>query len=132
MTARYDTIDSNQERFARQIVDSAFCVHRQLGPGLLESVYEACFVYELMKRGLRCMRQTTIPIVYENLHFEEGFRLDVMVEDLIICELKAIETLQPVHIAQLLTYLRLSNRRLGFLINFNVRLIKQGIKRVIR
>ncbi len=120
-----------EERVATAIVDAAFAVHKELGPGLLEQVYEVCFCHELAKRRLSYDRQVVVPIVYDNITFDEGFRLDVLVEDLIICELKAVETVHPVFTAQLLTYLKLTEKRLGFLINFNVSLIKDGIDRVI-
>jgi len=120
-----------EEKVAKAIVDAAFSVHKELGPGLLEQVYEVCFCHELAKRGLSYDRQVVVPIVYDNITFDEGLRLDVLVENLIICELKAVETMHPVFTAQLLTYLKLTEKRLGFLINFNVPLIKQGIKRVI-
>lgn len=100
-------------------------------PGLLESVYEVCFCHELSKRGLSYRRQVVVPIVYDGITFDEGLRLDVLVEELVICELKAVGTMHPVFLAQLLTQLKLTGKRLGFLINFNVPLIKQGIKRVI-
>ena len=122
---------AEEERVAKAIVDAAYTVHKALGPGLLESVYEACFCHELGKRGLSYKRQVVVPIVYDGLTFDEGLRLDVLVEDLIICELKAVETMHPVFKAQILTYLKLTGKRLGFLINFNVPLIKDGIQRVI-
>ena len=119
------------ERIARVIVDSAFAVHKTLGPGLLENVYEPCFCHELGKRGVAYQRQVAVPIVYDGIKFGEALRLDVLVESLVICELKVVETLLPVHLSQLLTYLKLTEKRLGFLINFNVPVIKYGIKRVI-
>jgi GxxExxY protein len=119
------------EKVASQIVDSAIKIHKALGPGLLENVYQLCFVHELNLRNIRVAQQVNIPIVYENLKIEHALRLDLVVEDLIIVELKAVEQLLPVHQAQLLTYLRLSNRKLGFLLNFNVPLMKHGIKRII-
>ncbi|MEA3407332.1 MAG: GxxExxY protein [Chloroflexota bacterium] len=122
---------AEEERVAKGIVDAAFAVHKALGPGLLENVYEVCFCHELTKRGLSYGRQVVVPIVYDGITFDEGLRLDVLVEDVIICELKAVETMHPVFTAQLLTYLKLAEKRLGFLINFNVPLIKRGIKRVI-
>ena len=112
-------------------MDSAYIVHQRLGPGLLESVYEACFCHELEKHSLQITRQVVIPIIYDDITFDEGFRLDVLVGDLVVCELKAVSEIQPVHTAHLLTYLKLTGKRLGFLINFNVPLIKNGIKRVI-
>ena len=122
---------AEEERVARALVDAAYTVHKALGPGLLESVYEICFCHELGKRGLSYGRQIFVPIVYDGLTFDEGLRLDVLVEDLIICELNAVETMHPVFEAQILSYLKLTGKRLGFLINFNVPLIKDGIQRVI-
>ena len=118
------------ERVAKQVVDASFTVHSALGAGLLESVYEVCLAYELTKRGLKAERQLALPVVYDNVHLEAGFRLDLVVERCVVVELKAVDTLLPVHTAQLLTYLKLSKYRLGFLINFNVPLIKDGIKRL--
>ena len=112
------------------IVDAAYKVHTTLGPGLLESVYEAAMAYELRKRGLSVVRQVVIPVVYEEVRLEEGFRADLIVEDKIIVELKSVETIHPVHKKQLLTYLRLSNKKLGLLINFGAYLIKDGISRI--
>jgi GxxExxY protein len=118
------------DRLAALVVDAAYTVHRRLGPGLLEGVYETCFVHELSKRGLKVERQVFLPVVYDGLRLDAGLRLDLIVEKSIIIELKAIEIVLPVHKAQLLTYLKLSGFRLGFLINFNVPLIKDGISRV--
>jgi GxxExxY protein len=118
------------DRIAKELVDAAFKVHSSLGPGLLESAYEACIAHELTKRGYRVERQKPQPVIYEGLEIEVGYRLDLLVEDLIIIELKAVEQLAPIHQAQLLTYLKLSNKQLGFLINFNVPLIKNGIRRI--
>ncbi len=119
------------EEISRKIVDAAYVVHKTLGPGLLERVYEVCFCHELTKRGLRYLRQVDIPITYDGILFEEGLRLDVLVENSIICELKAVDEINPVWEAQLLSHLKLSNKELGFLINFNVPRIKDGIKRII-
>jgi GxxExxY protein len=116
---------------ARAIVDAVFKIHTTLGPGLLESVYEAVLAYELEKRGLHVERQKPIPVVYETVHLEEGFRADFIVGHKVIIELKAIEAIAPVHKKQLLTYLRLADKRLGLLINFNVPLIKDGITRLV-
>lgn len=127
----YKPLSDEEERIARGIVDAAFTVHKTLGPGLLERVYEVCFCHELDKRGLSFQRQVVVPIVYDGIAFDEGFRIDVLVEDVVICELKAVETMTPVHRAQVLSYLRLTERRLGFLINFNAALIKDGIQRLI-
>jgi GxxExxY protein len=120
-----------EEEIARKIVNSAYIVHKYLGPGLLESVYEVCFCHELNKAGLSFKRQSVVPINYDGIQFDSALRLDVIVEDLIICELKAVEAINPVYEAQLLSYLRLRQKRLGFLINFNVPTIKEGIKRMI-
>lgn len=124
-------LSKEEERLGREIVDAAYTVHRNLGPGLLEHIYEVCFCHELSKRGLSFQRQVSVPIVYNGIRFNEGLRLDVLVEDLVVCELKAVETMNPVFVAQLLTQLKLTGKRLGFLINFNVPVIKQGIKRVV-
>lgn len=122
-------IPKELDAIGKLIVDSAYTVHKNLGPGLLEKVYEICFCHELVKRGLSYKRQVDIPIVYDNLAFNEGLRLDVLVEDEVICELKAIEIINPVWEAQVLSHLKLTNKRLGYLINFNVVNIGQGIKR---
>jgi len=111
-------------------VDAAFAVHSHLGPGLLESVYEVCLTHELVKRGLKVSGQLALPIQYDTIRLDAGLRLDLLVEDSVIVELKAVESLMPVHKAQLLTYLKLSGCRLGLLINFNVPLIKNGIVRL--
>ena len=113
------------------IVDAAFRVHSTLGPGLLESVYEVCLEHELKKRGLEVKRQLLLPVVYEGVKLDAGLRLDMLVEDCVIVELKAVEQMGPVFDAQLLTYLKLTELRLGLLINFNVPVIKDGIKRVV-
>jgi len=127
----FTPLSKKEERIARKIVDAAYAVHKTLGPGLLEKVYEVCFCHELSKRGLKYRRQLDIPIVYDGITFNEGLRLDVLVEELIICELKAVDEMNPVWEAQLLSHLKLTGKRLGFLINFNVPLIKEGIKRII-
>jgi GxxExxY protein len=116
---------------AKQIVDAAYRVHTTLGPGLLESVYQAALAYELEKRGLRVARQQAIPVVYEAVRIDTGFHADLVVEDQVIVEIKAVETIAPVHKKQLLTYLKLADKRLGLLINFNVALIKTGLTRVV-
>ena len=113
-----------------QIVDAAVHVHTRLGPGLLESVYERILAYELEQRGLSVERQVAVPVVYENMRFEEGFRADLIVENAVIVELKSVETIAPVHSKQLLTYLKLLDYRLGLLINFGSPLLKDGIKRI--
>ena len=113
------------------ILDASFHVHTKLGPGLLESVYEAVLAYELKKRGLRVERQKPIAIHYDELTFEEGFRADLLVEDKVIVELKSVEVLAAVHPKQVLTYLRLSGKRLGLLLNFGEARFKDGIERII-
>jgi len=127
----YEPISDKEEQIASAIVDSAYAVHTAPRDGLLENVYEVCFCHELTKRGLSYRRQVVVPIVYDNITFDEGLRLDVLVEDLVICELKAVEKMNPVFMAQMLTQLKLTRKRLGFLINFNVPKIKDGIKRVV-
>lgn len=126
---KYDPLSSEEEQLGKEIVDCAFKVHNTLGPGLLEKVHEICFCHELAKKGIKYQRQLDIPIVYDGLIFDEGLRLDVLVEELVICELKAIEQVNPVWEAQILSHLTLTNKRLGYLINFNVPLIKNGIRR---
>src|SRR6185436_5812129 len=116
---------------SRIIVDAVFKVHKQLGPGLLESTYRLCLVHELKRRGLEVRTEVPVPIVFEGLKLDAGYRLDVIVNDAIILELKAIEDVLAIHRAQLLSYLKHSQKRLGFLVNFNTVLIKDGIIRVI-
>jgi len=128
---KFRPMSAEEERIGKIIVNSAYEVHKRLGPGLLEKVYELCFCYELEKRGLKYKRQVDIPIVYDNLVFQEGLRLDVFVEDLVICELKALENVNPVWEAQILSHLKLTDKRLGYLINFAVPLIKDGIRRFV-
>jgi GxxExxY protein len=120
-----------ENEIATIIVDTAFRIHRDLGPGLFESVYERIMEVELTKRGLKVARQKPIPIVYNGVHFEAGFRCDLLVNDKVIVEVKSIEALHPVHKKQVLTYLRFGDKRLGLLINFNVALIKDGIVRLV-
>ena len=115
---------------ASEIVDAAFKIHKELGPGLLESAYEACLEHELKKRGFNVQRQMAQPVHYDGIVIDVGYRIDLLVGDAIIIELKAVEQLAPIHHAQLLTYLKLSGKSLGFLINFNVSLIKNGIRRI--
>ncbi len=119
------------EGLATTIVDAGLKIHRALGPGLLESAYEHCLAHELHARGLSIRRQVALPIIYEGLTLDAGYRLDLLVEDQIILEIKAVDALTRLHDAQVLTYLRLSGRRLGFLMNFNVELFKHGLKRLI-
>jgi GxxExxY protein len=114
------------------VVQSALAVHQESGPGLLESIYEVCLCHKLRKRGFHVERQVVVPIRYDNIVFDEGLRLDVLVEQRVICEIKAVVEIHPVFQAQLLTCLKLTGNRLGSLINFNVPLIKDGIKRMVR
>ena len=122
---------TQHDLIAREIVDAAFAVHNALGPGLLESVYEPCLAYELQTRHLAVQRQVELPVFYRDLRLDAGFRMDMVVDGLVVVEIKATERLLPVHEAQLLTYLKLSGHKLGLLINFNVTLIKLGIRRLI-
>ena len=119
------------EDLGRELVDSAVCVHRALGPGLLESAYEVCLVRELELRRIEVARQVPLPIRYRDVELDAGYRLDLVLGGKVVVELKAVEKLQPIHKAQLLSYLRLSRCRLGFLLNFNVRQMKEGITRML-
>ena len=119
------------EEIGRQIIGAAIEVHRELGPGLLESSYERCLVHELTLRDIKAERQKPQPINYKGLELEEGYRLDILVEGKVVLELKVVDALNNVHTAQLLTYLKLANCRLGYLINFNVPVLKEGIKRIV-
>lgn len=119
------------ERVGKLIVDAAFEVHKELGPGLLESVYEYCLVQELKSRDLYVESQVKLPVIYKGKHLDKEFILDLLVEHEIVIELKAVEILMPVHEVQLLTYLKLADKKLGYLINFNVPLLKEGLKRKI-
>ena len=120
-----------ENEVAKQVVDVAYKIHTGFGPGLLESVYETIMAYELQKRGLQVVRQQPIPVVYEDIRMELGFRADLIIEYRVVVEVKSVEAIAPVHKKQLLTYLRLTDKRLGLLINFNVDLIKDGITRVV-
>ncbi|RLD22058.1 MAG: GxxExxY protein [Bacteroidetes bacterium] len=128
---KHKAIPEELEIIGKKIVDAAYTIHKALGPGLLEKVYEVCFCHELTKRGLSYQRQMPIQIVYDGVEFKEGLRLDVLVEDSVICELKALENVNPVWEAQILSHLKLTDNRLGYLINFNVPLIKNGIRRFV-
>ncbi len=119
------------DRVAGQVVDAAFRVHSLLGPGLLESVYQVCLGHELGKRGIKVEQQLVLPVMYDTLQLDTGLRIDMLVGECVVVELKAVENILPVHKAQLLTYLKLSGHRLGLLINFNVPLIKDGITRMV-
>jgi GxxExxY protein len=125
------TLDPRTEEIATEIVDATFSVHSALGPGLLESVYEECLAYELSERQVAYDRQLVLPIRCKGLRIDAGLRLDFVIEQRVVLEIKAVELLVPVHSSQLLTYLKLGDYRLGFLINFNVSLIKDGIHRFV-
>ncbi len=122
-----DRLDS----VTRRIIGAAIEVHRRLGPGLLESAYEICLAYELRQNGLKVEEQKPLPIVYREVKLDCGYRLDLVVEDSVVVEIKAVEQLAPIHDAQLLSYLRLSEKRVGLIINFHVRVLKNGIKRIV-
>ena len=119
-----------EDQVGRLIVDAAYAVHSNLGPGLLESIYEECFCHELRKRRLNFRRQVKLPLVYDGIHLDCALELDVLVEELVICELKARQQ-HPIDMAQIMSHLKLAHKQLGFLINFHVRLIKDGIRRVV-
>ena len=121
----------DENPISKEVVDAAYKIHTTLGPGLLESVYEVTMAYELRKRGLNVVRQMPVPLIYEDISFEEGYRLDLLVEDKVIVEIKSIDEIHPIHKRQLLTYLRLQDKRLGLLINFNEDLIRDGITRIV-
>lgn len=123
---------AQEEEIGKAIVNSAFNVHKALGPGLLERVYEICLAHDLEKQGLKVARQIDIPVVYDNIVFEEGFRLDLLIEDSVIVEVKSVMEIHPVWKAQVISHLKLTGKNLGYLINFNETLIKNGIKRFIR
>ena len=124
-------LTDREKWLASQIVEIAITIHRFLGPGLLESIYEKCFCYELTKRKIPFVKQKCTELIYDNVIIDEGLRIDIMVDDLIVIELKAQEVYHPVWEAQLLSYLRLTNKRLGFILNFHVPLMKEGLKRMI-
>ena len=127
----HDVVPDRAETIATAIVDAAFSVHRVLGPGLLESAYEACFCYELSKRHISFRRQVDLPPRYKEGLIEAGYQIDVLVNETVIVEIKSVEAIVPVHEAQLITYLKLAKIRLGFILNFNVPLMKHGIKRMV-
>jgi GxxExxY protein len=119
------------EKIFKLILDNAFKIHSTLGPGLLESAYEECFMYELIQSGLHVERQKTLPLVYKDVKLDAGYRIDLYVESKVIVEIKSVDALTDIHLAQILTYMKLSNSKLGLLVNFNVKYLKDGIKRVI-
>jgi GxxExxY protein len=127
----FEPIAARAEAVAAQIVDAAIKIHKVLGPGLLESVYEMCLCYELSKRKIPFRRQVDISVRYEDVYMETGFRVDVIADDCVIAELKSAAAIIPIHEAQLLTHLKLTNIRLGLILNFNVPIMKQGIKRMV-
>lgn len=127
----FEPLPQELEMIGKKVVDAAYTVHKTLGPGLLEKVYEICFCHELAKRGLKYLRQVDIPIVYDGIIFQEGLRLDILVEDKIVCEIKVIDLVNSVWEAQILSHLKLTDKRLGYLINFNVVNIGSGIKRFV-
>ena len=131
MLRKESSFGNEIEGMAEHVVDSAYKIHRSLGPGLLESAYDACLKYELIKRGIEVSCQIEMPIIYEGKKIMPGFRMDILVGQSIIVELKSVEQLLPVHKAQLMTYMKLSKKNLGFLLNFNVPVMKQGISRVV-
>ena len=118
-------------RISGTIIEFAINVHKELGPGMLEGAYEVCLVHELVRHGFEVQRQVVLPIVYQGVRLDAGYRIDLLIEDSVIVELKAVEKLHPVHEAQLLSYLRMSDLRLGLLINFNEKLLKDGVRRVV-
>ena len=127
----FKKLSDREEFLASKLVDISIGIHKELGPGLLESVYGKCFYYEMTKRGIFFEKQKEVPIIYQSLRIDDGLRLDLLLDDLVIVEFKAQENYHPVWEAQLLSYLKLTKKRLGFIINFHVPLMKDGIKRII-
>lgn len=125
----FDGLSIDEERIGKVIVNASFLIHKAIGPGLLEKIYEVCLAHEIRKAGLKVKRQVTIPIEYDGIQFDEGLRLDLLVEDKVIIEIKSVEQVNPVWAAQIISHLKLTRLNLGFLINFNVPLIMNGIKR---
>jgi GxxExxY protein len=126
---QYTELSQQQEEIGKAIVNAAYKIHKELGPGLLEKVYEVCMAHELKKMDFDVKRQIDIPIFYDGIHFDEGLRLDLLINDMVIVELKAVDLINPVWQAQIISHLKLTGLNLGYLINFNVPLIKDGIKR---
>lgn len=120
----------NENELAKAVVDSAFAVHQKLGPGLFESTYQICLVHELLKKGIPVEAEKVLPVMYDGLKLDAGYRIDLLVGGKLIVELKSIKAVDDIHLAQIITYLKLSNCKLGLLINFNVKYIKDGIKRI--
>ena len=131
-TTEFEPVSAELDQLAKSVVDAAFKVHSLLGPGLLESVYEICLCYELSRRGIRFQRQLNLPVVYDSIRLDAGLRIDVLVEGCLIVELKAVEEMHPLFEAQVMTYLKLADKRLALLINFNTIRIKDGIQRIVR
>ena len=127
----FTEVDPALDEIASKVVDAAFKVHSKLGPGLLENAYEACLAYEITQKGLRIEQQKPLPLVYESVKLNVGFRIDLLVEDRLIVEIKAVDSFAPIHEAQVLTYLRLMDQPLALLINFNTRFIKNGLRRIV-
>lgn len=123
---------SHEQSVSNQIIGLAIAVHRQLGPGLLESAYEECLCFELKRNGISFARQVQLPVVYENIRLDCGYRMDIVANDEIVIELKSVERLLPIHEAQMMTYLRLSGLKVGLLMNFNTVLLKDGLKRIVQ
>jgi len=127
----YPQLSEKEEKLGKERVDAAFKVHKELGPGLLEKIYEGCFCYELRKKGIPYKRQCELPVFYDGQQLNEGLVMDVLVDELVICEFKAVEMVNPLWKAQIISHLKLTKLRLGYLINFNVPLIRDGIKRFV-
>ena len=127
----FKPIPPEVELVGKKVLDAAFKVHTNLGPGLLESVYEACLAYEIRKSGLSVETQVALPVIYDNVRIDAGLRIDMVVEKCVIVELKSVDTMNPVYEAQLLTYLKIANFRLGYLINFNIPHLRNGFKRMV-
>ena len=127
----YERLSAEEERIGALVIEAAITVHRELGAGLLEHVYEVCLCHELTKRGVRWQRQVKMPIAYDTLIIEDAYRLDILVEDMVIIEVKAVNEITDVHVSQCLTYLRFTKKRLGYILNFNVTLMKRGSKRLV-
>lgn len=126
---KYIELSHQEEEIGKAVVNAAYNIHKSLGPGLLEKVYEVCMAHELRKTGFDVKRQIDIPIIYDGITFDEGLRLDILINDLVIIELKAVDLVNPVWEAQIISHLKLTGLKLGYLINFNVPLIKSGVRR---
>jgi len=132
MICSITSVNMNKTDFSHAVIGLAIDVHRELGPGLLESAYEECLAYELQRSSIRFLRQEPVPITYKGLHLECGYRLDLLIEDRLVVELKSVDELLPIFDAQVLTYMKLANKSVGLLINFNVPVLKMGLKRFVR